>query len=80
MGSRLGQRASKSACIMVPPLFRADLGTNLIKQGVGEGDLKGRTNDSVAQLAECLNGKRGALGWARFFPPVTFSGSVKVYS
>ena len=33
MGSRKGQRASKSACFVVPPLFRADSGTNLIKQG-----------------------------------------------
>ena len=33
MGSRLGQRASKSACFVVPPLFRADSGTNLIKEG-----------------------------------------------
>ena len=29
----LGQRATKSACLVVPPLFRADSGTNLIKQG-----------------------------------------------
>ena len=33
MGSRLGQRASKSAFVVVPPLFRADSGSNLIKQG-----------------------------------------------
>ena len=33
MGSRLGQRASNSACFVVPPLFRADSETNLIKQG-----------------------------------------------
>ena len=33
MGSRQGQQASKSACFVVPPLFRADSGTNLIKQG-----------------------------------------------
>ena len=33
LGSRLGQRASKSACVVGPPLFRADSGTNLIEQG-----------------------------------------------
>ena len=33
VGMRLGQLASKSACFVVPPLFRADSGTNLIKQG-----------------------------------------------
>ena len=30
--SRLGPQASKSARLVVPPLFRADSGTNLIKQ------------------------------------------------
>ena len=40
MGSRLGQRASKSACFVVPPLFRAGSGTNLIKQGE---NIKGRS-------------------------------------
>ena len=39
VGSRKGQRASKSACFVVPPLFRADSGTNLIKQGE---NVKGR--------------------------------------
>ena len=33
MGSRLGQRASECACLVGPPLFRADSGTNLFKQG-----------------------------------------------
>ena len=59
MGSRLGQRASKGACLVVPPLFRADSGTNLIKQGE---NVKGRPCGSVAQLAECSHGKREALG------------------
>ena len=59
MGSRKGQRASKSACFVVPPLFRADSGTNLIKQGK---NVKGRPCGSVAQLAECSHGKREALG------------------
>ena len=55
MGSRKGQRASKSACFVVPPLYRADSGTNLIKQGE---NVKGRPCGSVAQLAECSHGKR----------------------
>ena len=59
MGSRLGQRSSKSACLVVPPLFRADSGTNLIKEGE---NVKGRPSGSVAQLAECSHGKREALG------------------
>ena len=59
MGSRLGQRASKSACFVVPPLFRADSGTNLIKQGE---NVKGRLCGSVAQLAKCSHGKQEALG------------------
>ena len=59
MGSRLGQRASKCACLVVPPLFRADSRTNLIKQGE---NVKGRPCGSVAQLAECSHGKREALG------------------
>ena len=58
MGSRLGQRASKCACVVVPPLFRADSGTNLVKQGE---NVKGRPSGSVAQLAECSHGKREAL-------------------
>ena len=59
MGSRLGQRASKCACLVVPPLFRADSGTNLMKQGE---NVKGRPCGSVAQLAECSHGKQEALG------------------
>ena len=55
MGSRLGQRASK----VHVSLFRADSGTNLFKQGE---NVKGRPCGSVAQLAECLHGKREALG------------------
>ena len=33
MGSRPGQRASKGACLVVPPLFRADSGMNMSKVG-----------------------------------------------
>ena len=50
VSSRLGQRASKSACFVVPPLFRADLGTNLIKQGKS---VKGRP---LAQRLSCSHG------------------------
>ena len=59
MGSRLGQQASKSACFVVPPLFQADSGTNLIKQGE---HVKGRPCGLAAQLVECSHGKREALG------------------
>ena len=44
VGLRLGQQASKSACLVAPPLFRADLGSNLIKQGE---NVKGRPSGSV---------------------------------
>ena len=52
------QRASKSACLVVPRLFRADSGTNLIKQ---EQNVKGRFSGSLAQLAVYSHGKREAL-------------------
>ena len=76
VGSRLGPRASKSACLVVPPLFRVDSGSNLIKQGK---NVKGRPCGSVAQLAECSHGKREAVVRVpvrpRFFSsPVTFGG------
>ena len=78
MGSRLGQRASKIACFVVPPFISADFRTNLIKQG---GNVKGRPCGSVAQLAECWHGKPDALGSSPgratiFFSPVTFVCSV----
>ena len=64
----------KGACLVVPPLFRADSGTNLIKQGE---NVKGRPCGSVAQLAECSHGKREALGSSPgratiFSSPVTY--------
>ena len=59
MGWRLGQRASKSACLVNPPLFRGDLGTNLIKQGE---NVKVRPSGSVTLLAKCSHGKRESLG------------------
>ena len=75
-----GQRASKCACLIVSPLFRADSGTNLIKQGE---NVKGRPCGSVAQLAEYSHGKREALGSSPgratiVSSPVTFGGSVWV--
>ena len=81
MGSRLWQRASKSACLVVPQLIRADSGTNLIKQW---GNVKGRPCGSVAQLVGCLHGKREALGSspgrATIFPsPLTHIFTVKAY-
>ena len=51
MGSRLGQRASKSACLVVPPLFRADSGTNLIKQGKMSKDDHWLNNSVVSRIA-----------------------------
>ena len=59
MDSRLWQRASKSECLVVPPLFRADSERNLIKQGE---NVKDRPRGSEPQLAECSHGKREALG------------------
>ena len=60
----------KSACLVVPPLFRADSGTNLIKQGE---NVKRRPNGSVTQLAKCSHSKRVALGSSpgrtTVFPP-----------
>ena len=68
VGSRQGQRASKCACLVVPPLFRADSGTNLIKQGE---NVKGRP---LAQQLSCLTDSerpwvRVPVG-PRFFPPL----------
>ena len=51
MGPRLGPRASKVHVSLVPPWFRADSGTNLIKQGK---NIKGRRNGLCAQLSHGL--------------------------
>ena len=56
-------------------LFRADSGTNLIKQGE---KVKGRPCGSAVHLADCSHEKREALssspGLATIFPsPVTFN-------
>ena len=58
-GSVCAQRASNSVCLVVPSLFRADSGTNLIKQGE---NVKGRPCGSVTELAECSHAKREVLG------------------
>ena len=55
--SRLGQRASKCASLVVPSRFGTG-GGNLITQG----GVKGRPSGSVAQLAEFSHGKRETLG------------------
>ena len=49
VGSRLGQRASKSACFVVPPLFRAASGTNLIEQGENKGNDSFLPNEQSSQ-------------------------------
>ena len=76
MGSRLGQRASKSACFVVPSLFRADSGTNLIKQGEISKVGHWFNNSVVSRIA------RGPGFESRsdhdFSSPVTFGGSVWV--
>ena len=68
VGSRQGQRASKCACLVVPPLFRADSGMNLIKQGE---NVKGWP---LAQRLSCLtdSGRPWVLVpvGPRFFPPL----------
>ena len=56
MGSRLGKRASKGVCFVVPPLFRADSVTNLIKQG-GEGYQR----SAIGSTPQKSHGKREAL-------------------
>ena len=67
VGSGLGQRASKGACLVVPPLFRADLGTNLIKRGemskVGH-----RLNNSVVSRIARGPGFESQLGNDYFLP------------
>ena len=80
MGSRLGQRASKSACFVEKCMFCCSsvvpsrFGTNLVKRG---DSVKGRPGGSVAQLAECSRGGQEALGSSPgratiFSSPVTF--------
>ena len=73
MGSQLGQRASKTAC-----LVRADLGTNLIKQG-GKCQSTNWLGSSVGRVLERARG----FGFESrldhdFGSPKTYSGSVWV--
>ena len=51
--------SSKGTVSSVPAWFRADSGTNLIKQGE---IVTGRPCDSVAQWSECSHGMREVLG------------------
>ena len=51
--------SSKGTVSLVPAWFRADSGTNLIKQG---GLVTVIACGSVAQWLECLHGKRETLG------------------
>ena len=74
-GSVLGLRAAKGLS-SVPAWFRADSGTNLIKQGE---IVTGRPCGSVDQWSECSHGLREVLGSSPgramcFHPPVTFGG------
>ena len=64
--------SSKETVSSVPTWFRADSGTNLIKQGE---IVTGRPCGSVAQWSECLHGLREVLGSSSdramcFFPPL----------
>ena len=74
-GSVLRLRAAKGLS-SVPAWFRADSGTNLIKQGE---IVTGRPCGSVDQWSECSHGLREVLGSSPgramcFHPPVTFGG------
>ena len=72
--------SSKGTVSSVPAWFRADTGTNLIKQ---VEIVTGRPCGSVAQWTECSHGMREVLGSSTdramcFFLPVTFGGSLWV--
>ena len=70
-GFAAGTTSIKGACLVVPPLFRADSGTNLIKQGE---NVKGRPCGSVAQWQSTRTVSERP--WVqvpvgpRFFPPL----------
>ena len=60
MGVRARAASLKEAVSSVPAWFRADSGTNLIKQGE---NVTGRSSGSVAQwYLECSHSKRETLG------------------
>ena len=71
-GGRARAASSKETDSSVPAWFRADSGTNLIKQGE---IVAGRPCGSVAQWSECSHGMREVLGSSPgravcFFPPL----------
>ena len=76
VGSRQGQRASKCACLVVPPLFRADSGTNLIKQGEMSKDDHWLNNSVVSRIPRGPGFK--SRSGHDFFLPLPFGGSVWV--
>ena len=59
MWVRAQAASSKGTVLSIPAWFRADVGTNLIKQGE---IVTGRPCGSVAQWAECLHSMREVLG------------------
>ena len=59
MWVRAWAASSKETVSSVPAWFRADSGTNLIKQGE---IVAGRPCGSVAQWSECSHGMREVLG------------------
>ena len=80
MWVRARAASSKGTVSSVPAWFRADSGTNIIKQGE---IVTGRPCSSVAQWSECSHGVREVLvrvpvGPCAFSSPVTFGGSVWV--
>ena len=80
MGVRARAASSKWTVSSVPAWFRADSGTNLIKQGE---IVTGRPCGSVAQWSECSPGVRGSwvrvrVGLCLYFSPVIYGDSVWV--
>ena len=72
MWARARAASSKETDSSVPAWFRADSGTNLIKQGE---IVTGRPYSSVAQWSECSHGMREVLGSSPglghvLFPPL----------
>ena len=72
MWVRARAASSKGTVSSVPALFRADSGTNLIKQGE---TVTGRPCGSVAQWSECKRSwVRVSVGSCAFSSPATFGG------
>ena len=82
MWVRAWAASSKGTVSSVPAWFRADSGTNLIKQGE---IVAGRLCGSVAQWSECSHGMREVLGSSPgramcFECHQTFSGVLVMHS